>query len=163
MILDGSELDEKELYFISKYKPLLNIKDVDYPVNIDSFDFNDHDTLNIQRCNVNRLTEEPCNLYALENGCCYMHNPRDPFFRWSTKGKLVTTEMHRLLYEESPSIVKKGMYFYMSKRTFNKFMDENQHLETDIEGSSSYMKFGNHEIVIDDCEVIRLEQYKSII
>lgn len=153
------QLESIEVELINKHKPLLNIKDTSYVNEEISLKFNNYDKSSIKKCEYIYLSNESCNLNSLNDGYCYLHSQNKPYLPWIVKGKFVTSELCRLLYEEQHHIVQKGMYFYMSKKTFIKFVEENKELDIDIEDSKDYMRFRKHKIIIDDQHEIRLMQY----
>lgn len=150
---DDSTLDAKETEIINKLKPELNISKTNYPKVIDMSTINDRGILVPTKCKHYKTFFETCGSNANSNGYCSIHDPS--YFSWIYKGKYITSEMQRLLYE--CKYKKDRLYFYMSKQTFRKLFAEKTYAEYDFENNETVLRFKKHFVILDDEETIRLE------
>lgn len=146
---DTASLDQKETEVIELIKPNLNISknsnqvELDLPPKV-------YKEVHNKKCSY-----YGCTFYQLSNGYCEKHDPQNFKYTWIEPGKLLTTEMKRLLYEENT--IRTSMYFYMSKNSFSMLMKEHN-FEIDRDEDGTY-KFGKHYIILDDEDEVRLFRY----
>lgn len=153
-------LDELETRVIQRLRPLLNIDKVNYEIHKKiEVDYTplDGSFKNI-KCAFEDVVYGQCKSAAKDTGYCFMHDPINIYYPWVWKGKLITSEMQRLLHGSDFS--HKSLYFYMSKYTFGKLLFEKTFAEIDFINNETVLKFKKHHIVVDNNDVIRLERYK---
>jgi predicted GIY-YIG superfamily endonuclease len=152
---DISSLDDKETEIILKLKPQLNGSKTNYQKTIDLSSINEYGKMPIIKCKHKTSLFNECGSHANFNGFCTFHNPDNFNFSWVLKGKFITTEMQRLLYENE--FKKYPMCFYMNKQTFGKLLLEKTFAEIEYINNEVVLKFKKHFIIIDEDETIRLE------
>lgn len=143
---DHSSLRQKEIETIGILKPVLNSSN-----NSKQKEFY-LPSITYREVHNKKCRYYGCEFYQLSNGYCVKHDPDNFKYSWIVTGKFISTEMKRLLFENSTIHVP--MSFYMSKSSFSKLYKEHDfEMSRDEEGT---FKFGKHSIFFDDDDEVRL-------